>query len=560
MLRKIVHTGTTVILTYLHHHYLPFHTLHAKFDATLPILSLLSPHAQSQFFLFPTKELFNEFDATLPILSLLSPCSISILSVPDKGTVQLCFQSIHCISFHYVGEKMHRRRGEEGEEDDADDEEQEEEEEDEVEEGEEDDEEDEEEPEIDEEEQEEDEDDDDDDNNNTTATSKGRRSSVSSTEEALECLVCGKLFHRGQLDLARHAASKTLQHLYAKTKSAEFSFKCNKCKTYFTTSAHLTMHSTHSSCGVSKRPGRQAAIVAAASIASSGAARKTTTLWVSSSSLKTGASEPVAPQRTTSNSLSRIKDRSLSPKQLKQQLKQQQQQQQNSKGNKGELNNKGVAKTSKNSVQEQEQGLGSGSKRSDQKGVVKSEKKLVTKIKQSKHDKIAAGGSSEVELSMMGSRKEERMSIDKSAERDKDRDLPHHNPTPSSSNSDAFIESSSSSSSSKQDKEKVSDKDNKGVDKETERKQAMEARASKKRELAAIAADEALKKRKEMKRSKVMIPQDRKAYFAVATLLIDQSLIPKDGEKLTILNFEQYVPADKLSVLEKLKEVLLYDC
>ena len=448
--------------------------------------------------------------------------------------------------YYIVREIMQKKRGEEGEEEDPEDEEQDEE-------DEEDEEDDEAEAEIEEDQEEEEEEEEEEDDN--TATGKGRRSSLSSTEEPLECLVCGKLFHRGQLDLARHAASKTLQHLYAKTKSAEFSFKCNKCKTYFTTSAHLTMHSKHSSCGASKRPGRQAAIAAAANIASTGAARKTTTLWVSSSSLKTGPSESAAPQRTTSNSLSRSRDKPLSPKQLKQQ-------QQNSKGNKAEPNNK-AAKASKNTDQGEE--LGSGPKRGDQKGVVKSEKKLVAKVKQSKHDKVAGG--SVVALPVPGSRREERMSIDKSAEKDKDRDPPHQDPSPrSGSSSGGALSASSSSSSSKQDKdkdkgaEKGAEKDNKVVDKEKERKQAMEDRASKKRALAAIAADEALKKRKEMKRSKVMIPQDRKAYFAVGTLLIDQSLIPKDGEKLTVLNFEQYVPADKLAVLEKLKEVLLYDC
>jgi hypothetical protein len=43
-------------------------------------------------------------------------------------------------------------------------------------------------------------------------------------------------------------------------------------------------------------------------------------------------------------------------------------------------------------------------------------------------------------------------------------------------------------------------------------------------------------------------------------MLIDRALIPRDGEKLTANNFEQFVPADKKPILDKLKEVLLYDC
>jgi hypothetical protein len=54
--------------------------------------------------------------------------------------------------------------------------------------------------------------------------------------------------------------------------------------------------------------------------------------------------------------------------------------------------------------------------------------------------------------------------------------------------------------------------------------------------------EESGNRRKENKRNKVMVPQDRKAFYAIATLLIDPNLVPAEGEKLQAKNFEQYVP------------------
>ena len=53
------------------------------------------------------------------------------------------------------------------------------------------------------------------------------------------------------------------------------------------------------------------------------------------------------------------------------------------------------------------------------------------------------------------------------------------------------------------------------------------------------------------------LPADRKAFYAVATLLIDPTSIPPDGEKLNSKNFEAYVPESKRAILEKLKEYVL---
>lgn len=66
--------------------------------------------------------------------------------------------------------------------------------------------------------------------------------------EVTECLICGKLFPRGPIDLARHGAAVTLKHVFSEKKSSSFPFGCKKCATYFSSKEHLEMHSLKSRC------------------------------------------------------------------------------------------------------------------------------------------------------------------------------------------------------------------------------------------------------------------------------------------------------------------------
>jgi hypothetical protein len=61
------------------------------------------------------------------------------------------------------------------------------------------------------------------------------------------------------------------------------------------------------------------------------------------------------------------------------------------------------------------------------------------------------------------------------------------------------------------------------------------------------------------KRAKVLLPDDRKAYFSIASLLVDQSKVPM-GMTLDAENFEKYISNEKRAVLRKLEETLLYTC
>ena len=67
-------------------------------------------------------------------------------------------------------------------------------------------------------------------------------------ERITECLICGKLFPRGPIDLARHGAAITLKHIFSDKRSASFPFGCKKCTSYFTSKEHLEMHCSKSRC------------------------------------------------------------------------------------------------------------------------------------------------------------------------------------------------------------------------------------------------------------------------------------------------------------------------
>ena len=57
------------------------------------------------------------------------------------------------------------------------------------------------------------------------------------------------------------------------------------------------------------------------------------------------------------------------------------------------------------------------------------------------------------------------------------------------------------------------------------------------------------------KRMKVIIPEDRKAFFAVASLLVDPQMMPKNTE-ITTDNFEDFIPARHHTLMQRLKEKL----
>lgn len=67
-------------------------------------------------------------------------------------------------------------------------------------------------------------------------------------DKTSECMVCGKLFPRGPIDLARHQTAITLRHLIHPRHTATFHYGCKKCGLHFTTAEHLSTHVDQTTC------------------------------------------------------------------------------------------------------------------------------------------------------------------------------------------------------------------------------------------------------------------------------------------------------------------------
>lgn len=63
-----------------------------------------------------------------------------------------------------------------------------------------------------------------------------------------ECLVCGKIFPRGALDLARHQNAITLKHITSLKPTSTHQKQCENCQLYFSSDEHLSMHHTSIMC------------------------------------------------------------------------------------------------------------------------------------------------------------------------------------------------------------------------------------------------------------------------------------------------------------------------
>eukprot|EP01041_Mallomonas_annulata_P005120 gene5120-10242_t len=64
----------------------------------------------------------------------------------------------------------------------------------------------------------------------------------------LECMVCGKKFSRGAVDLSRHQTAITLKHYFSSSRSSTCTLPCIDCGLFFSTVDHLNLHRLQTSC------------------------------------------------------------------------------------------------------------------------------------------------------------------------------------------------------------------------------------------------------------------------------------------------------------------------
>ena len=125
-------------------------------------------------------------------------------------------------------------------------------------------------------------------------------------EHVTECLVCGKIFPRGQPDLDRHQNAATLQHKFISNKSKDYPYNCMYCSTYFLSKVHLQMHNTLTICGSKNSKSMKGNKNNTVFDKNGNMARKTT-LWVASSTLAASHLNNPLP-RNTNNTKKREAD------------------------------------------------------------------------------------------------------------------------------------------------------------------------------------------------------------------------------------------------------------
>eukprot|EP01033_Poteriospumella_lacustris_P001090 gene1090-793_t len=79
--------------------------------------------------------------------------------------------------------------------------------------------------------------------------------------------------------------------------------------------------------------------------------------------------------------------------------------------------------------------------------------------------------------------------------------------------------------------------------------------AKRKRLEDAIREDLSQAREKELK---IIIPEDRQAFFAIVSLLIEPKSVPVD-KQVTEENFEEFIPEEHRPLVARLKGCLLYE-
>lgn len=91
------------------------------------------------------------------------------------------------------------------------------------------------------------------DSSNVLPTKRNLDSKSDPESKVLECMVCGKKFSRGIVDLTRHQQAITLKHLFSTSRTSTCTLPCDDCGLFFSTQDHLNLHQVQSSCPIKKK-------------------------------------------------------------------------------------------------------------------------------------------------------------------------------------------------------------------------------------------------------------------------------------------------------------------
>ncbi len=349
-------------------------------------------------------------------------------------------------------------------------------------------------------------------------------------DKTVECLVCGKLFPRGLVDLQRHQAAVTLRHHFSTKRTAAFTFHCEKCNIFFGTEGHLELHKLESSCNETKDSQRIGAAQLGADIAAASEMSPTVSRDDITNKSLSEAGNAAAASSSTENVGSAATEEEVPNKILECMVC-------------GKLFPRGAVDLARHSQAPTLQHMVS-TKKSKTFVVPCEREKCSLWFLSKEHMELHMNYSSCNELVEMAQNKAaaaaraEQLYLDAQGRgRGK------------LSKGQAISAGKARLAMMKLGKEQGS------VGDDVDLIDNLDGKRDLTRQDRSGSGDFSPRS----KRARVLLPDDRKAFFGVASLMVDVAKVPV-GVKLNTENFEAYIPSEKLAVLQKLKEQLLYDC
>lgn len=352
-----------------------------------------------------------------------------------------------------------------------------------------------------------------------------------SSVKAVECLICGKIFARGIVDLQRHQAAVTLKHVFHHKKTAAFPHGCEKCHVWFGTEEHLASHKVDSSCNPNKPPCVDSVV-----------ARALAEAQKEENNRKAEVSGPSPAEGTSSPSSSSNVEKEWIPKILECMVC-------------GKFFPRGIVDLTRHSQAPTLQHMFNSKKTKvfsvscpregcnlwfaslEHKESHMAKSTCNAAVVEALRKAALTAANSIVEVASPGKRERDKISKAANIAASKAR-------------------AASTKMAKKQEREQALFGGVRGLVEDDFVAATHDSKAFSRRERTESTTSDYMPR---SKRSRVLVPDDRKAFFSVASLMIDESKVPM-GTKLSTENFETFIDPAKLPALQRLKDQLLYDC